>query len=183
VIYINIRGSVDNLSRAILDVFCPSQKLSPMSVHIFNKDFLKAVGSSQVTDLADRFSAWHLEFKDRRDPAAHRIPLSVPPAVLDQKAQQIYAGVNREYCDAFNRAIETARAGEYNQQLFDDVDSLSDRLASIGMFLPIFVHHPTEGAIKIYPTVPEDIGQVVKIARGLSEIMSAHLNARGIAPS
>lgn len=39
------------------------------------------------------------------------------------------------------------------------------KIEKIGVYRPLFAHLPSEGAIEIYPTVAEDVGQMVRAAR------------------
>ena len=135
-----------------------------------------------VATLMSALSDWNRELSSRRDPSAHRIPLSIPPAVLDAESsippavldaesREEYTRVSAEYSEAFNAAVASvSKTGDL--EMFEKADLLNNQLQKIGRFMPVFVHHPDEGAIRIYPTVPQDIAQVVKIARGISNIIS-----------
>jgi hypothetical protein len=83
VIYINIRGVLDNYAWCLLyqTTTDETRKLAPAKVGLFSKEFMADANLVDLRPKLGRFSAWHTELKDRRDPAAHRIPLSVPPCV------------------------------------------------------------------------------------------------------
>ena len=90
IIYINIRGVLDNYAWCLLHQTTTdkTRKLAPTKVGLFSKEF---TADANLVDLRPKlcgFSAWHTELKGRRDPAAHRIPLSVPPCLLNQKRRR-----------------------------------------------------------------------------------------------
>jgi hypothetical protein len=167
VIYINLRGALDNLARSLIAEFGNqrSKELSPQMVHLFSGEFRKDPGLQEFPDLLKPFVTWNSELKKRRDPAAHRIPLSVPPTVLDETAQARYAELEAEISKAFRIAVEAQKPGNFDKEPFDVVDRLREEQQRLGVFWPVFDHHPDEGFMKIYPTVPDDVGQLVKIGR------------------
>jgi hypothetical protein len=173
VIYINIRGTLDNLAWLVRDLFAEEEtrELPPMKVGLFSNDFLKDKNLSEVVKLMEPFHSWNRELSSRRDPAAHRIPLSVPPAFIDDETKDEYYRVSEEYTNAVNDAFKYTRNWEEAAPKFEKADVLNEKLQRIGKFLPVFVHHPSEGMMNIYPTVPEDIGNLVKVARGIFEIV------------
>lgn len=79
--------------------------------------------------------------------------------------------MSEEYTNAVNDAFMHAGNWEEAAPKFERADVLNEKLQRIGKFLPVFVHHPNEGMVRIYPTVPEDIGQLVRIARGIFDIV------------
>jgi hypothetical protein len=178
VIYINIRGTLDNFAWCLRALFGheETRRLPPAQVHLFNKKFLKDTNFNEVALLVDAFQEWNSELKERRDPAAHRIPLSVPPAILDALAQQQYAEISAEHAQLLNATAAAVRANpEGALAYFEKLDLLHDRLQRLGTFVPLFVHHPDERPMKIYPTVPQDIGELVKVTRGLMSIIIGKL--------
>ncbi len=173
VIYINIRGTLDNLAWLVLDLLAgdETRKLAPVKIGLFSNDFLKDGNLRDVAKFMEPFQAWNKELSGRRDPAAHRIPLSVPPAFIDDESKDEYQRVSEEYSTAINDAFKHTENWEEAAPKFEKVDMLNEKLQRVGKFLPVFVHHPDEGMMKIYPTVPEDIGQLVRIARGIFNLV------------
>jgi hypothetical protein len=90
---------------------------------------------------------WHEELRKRRDPAAHLIPLSVPPAVLTPDD----AGRHR---DIQRRIDETIAAG-----------ALEESQAQLGRLLPMFLHHPREPIIPFYPTISQDLTYLTRVSQ------------------
>src|SRR6266446_915961 len=85
VIYINIRGVLDNLAWCLLHEVASDQirNLDPVKVGLFSPALMNDSNLISLKVRLEEFSTWHRELKCRRDPAAHRIPLSVPPAILN----------------------------------------------------------------------------------------------------
>jgi len=173
VIYINIRGSLDNFAWCLLSMFAsePPHGLPPSRVNLFGSEFQRALGTSELVDFIDEFADWNKDLKERRDPAAHRIPLSVPPAALDEKSQPRYQAALSKYNEVLGTAISAAGAGSESEGLFDEANSQFVRLQRIGSFIPVFVHHPDEGLVSIYPVVPTDIAMLAQISSGLLEFI------------
>jgi len=171
-IYINIRGTLDNLAWCLLDLFGEQRtrdiaKTTPQIVSLFGKGFLKDQNLGAIAMVMNGFDEWNRDLRTRRDPAAHRIPLSVPPALLDVDTLESYKGTQQEWVEASTAALKAANEGADSSALFQKAEELNTKLESIGSFRPLFVHHPDDGAMSIYPTVPQDIGQLVRIAREL----------------
>jgi hypothetical protein len=175
VIYINIRGALDNFAWVLVDLFGDekTRRLRPIQISLFGEKFLKDRNLVKVAEFVRRFSDWNSELKGRRDPAAHQIPLSVPPALIDEETRPEFERVHAAYVEAFNGLGKDDGSNKDLLSKFERVDALFGRLERIGKFVPLFVHHPDEGAIKVYPTVPADVGQLVRIGRGLIEIIKA----------
>jgi hypothetical protein len=173
VIYIDIRGLLDNLAWALLKGFADdkAQSLGPTDIHLFSGKFLKLIPLIGLLDLSDEFREWHRDMKERRDPAAHRIPLSVVPALLGPSEQAKYRELYQQFQGELNSAARSWREGGDPKVRFKRADELSNELENIGTFFPLFSHHPEEGAIKIYPTVPQDVGMLVKLSRKVLSLM------------
>jgi hypothetical protein len=179
VIYINIRGVLDNLAWCLAAEFGSgdAEKLAPMSVYLFGRDFLKDNDLMEFADFLRTFTDWSRELKERRDPSAHRIPLSVPPAILDKAAQEEYARLQVKYDEVLKAAYAMHGDHEQRLKLFQEAGEISDAQSRIGTFKPLFGHDPTEGYMPIYPTVPDDIGKMILIGRGLLARMTAKFSA------
>jgi hypothetical protein len=81
------------------------------------------------------------------------MPLYVPPAALTpEDVVQV---------ERFEALISQA----LHAQEFEKMDALRESRRRVGTLVPKFLHDPGEPVIDIYPTVPEDIGQAVKIGR------------------
>jgi hypothetical protein len=83
-IYINIVGVIDNYGWVIRHgMGSASIRALPASqVGLFFKAYLKDPCFAPLAPRLDPFRAWFTELRSRRDPAAHQIPLYVPPTAL-----------------------------------------------------------------------------------------------------
>jgi hypothetical protein len=172
-IYIHTRGMVDNYAWTIRQLFGDAdlKKLPPNDVSLFKNKFLNNASVSDFGDIASGFADWDSELKARRDPIAHRIPLSVPPALLNEDDQSKYVLLNEQYNTALSSYLQLVRdqsSKEETDAASEEVDRLLAAMAKIGTFVPMIVHDPKEGGVPIYPTVTEDIGQLIRLARLLN---------------
>jgi hypothetical protein len=152
IIYINVSGVLDNYAWCLLHQITTDKmrNLHRRNVGLFSKDFMNDPNLADLKPKLSDFCTWHTDLKKRRDPAAHRIPLYVPPALLNPAEHERYATLERE--------ISAAKTDQRR-------DELLAQQRKIGTFVPCFVHHPDEGGMKIYPTVPQDIANLIKIAK------------------
>ena len=87
------------------------------------------------------------------------MPLYVPPAALTPEDVVEY--------ERFEALISQA----LRVQEFEKMDALREGRRHIGTLIPKFLHDPGEPAFDIYPTLPEDIGQAVKIGRAMQTFL------------
>ena len=161
VIYMNLRGTLDNYAWLLLHEKNPDivDKNSPHNIGLFGDIILKQDNFAEISPLLAAHISWAHELKQRRDPVAHRIPLSVVPSVLtDEQA--------KEYVSLF---------GEYGSQVaameFEKADEIFAQIDQMGIFAPIFGHHPDEGYMPIYPVVVEDIRHLVEIGTTILDFL------------
>lgn len=158
VIYMHLRGTLDNFAWTIAFEKYPKMKLNPKSVGLFTPTIEPMLKSLGIYDEIYVYKDWNREVAERRDPVAHRIPLYVPGTMLTAMEGKFRAQLHAEWL---------AVAGTLNTANYDAVqprmEGLWDRMNSIGTFLPYFVHHPEEPLIPIYPTLPNDMACLVKI--------------------
>lgn len=161
VIYINIHGVLDNYAWCLLHEVTTEapKKVDKMSVGLFSSRIMSNPRFVDLKPKIDRYGDWNNELKKKRDPVAHRIPLYVPPAILNPEEAERY----KEFCGA---AMEATAKLE-----FEKADEFHGRAERLGTFSPHFMHHPGDGALPIYPTVPQDIANLVKIARVISAFL------------
>ena len=168
-IYINIVGTIDNYA------WCLRQERGSAAVHalpdarigLFGKGFIGDACFSELRPQIVRFQGWFDELRTRRDPAAHRIPLSVPPAVLQPDDLNRYQAIDGEIGGAI-RSLD-----------FDSADRLRKEQEQLGQFRATFLHHPDEALIPIYPTVPQDLGYLVRISNSVRQFLQP---SRPVAP-
>ena len=187
VVYLNIRGALDNFAWTIRaqNPSAAAAELRDQHMDLFGQRFLNAIGDESLREALEPFRPWYVDLKGRRDPAAHRIPLSVPPTILDEVTQQEYAEIERQHAAATAKALAATRQGldespdrpldlataEKIGVLFDEAHAIHAKRQQIGRFPGLFAHHPDKAAMPIYPTVPEDIRNLIAIARGMTTII------------
>jgi hypothetical protein len=54
-------------------------------VGLFNRPFRSDVHVANLKSVLKEHSDWNDDLKSRRDPSAHRMPLYVPPAILNEE--------------------------------------------------------------------------------------------------
>ena len=182
-IYINIRGALDNFAWSLLALFGEpgTQKLAserPTIVSLFGREFAKDGNLSEVADLMGAFTGWSKDLKARRDPAAHRIPLSIVPALIDDATVGEYTRLQKKWSEVSAAAINAVARGEDSSALFQEADAVHERLQRVGKFHPLFGHDPSEGLMKIYPVVPQDIAELVRVSRILTSFITAKISGR-----
>jgi hypothetical protein len=98
--------------------------------------------------------------KNRRDPAAHQIPLAVTCQFVTQDEASIYLELGNEWSSA---------VACHN---FDAADRIVESQTGVGRFHPYFTHDLGQGLIPIYPTTPDDVGHVVELFRAVNNFLS-----------
>jgi hypothetical protein len=173
-IYIHSRGLLDNYAWAVFHLFGDDQlrQIHQNDVSLFRRRFQQHPSVADFGEVGAQFSTWEQELKERRDPVAHRIPLTVPPAILNEKDAEIYGQLQEE---ANNAAGHLTRLVS-EQAPIDEIETASealkrvhDRMGLVGTFFPLIVHDPEKGGVPIYPTVAQDVGTLVRMARSLNE--------------
>ncbi|WP_454744683.1 hypothetical protein [Ciceribacter selenitireducens] len=164
-IYVNILGLLDNYAGAIVHQVggAKTQAAKPLAMSLFKPAFAVDPALADVAAALAPFATWETDVKKRRNPAAHRMPLYVPPAGYDPKA-----------ADALRR-LDQLISTALREQDFVEMRNLQRERERIGVFISIFVHAPDEEMNDIYPTIPQDLGQMVKIGRISQDFLRAHL--------
>jgi hypothetical protein len=161
-IYINLRGSCDNAAWAILALTFPSAKLKPVAIGLFDERWQKAIQNELFVEKISAYLVWFNELKDRRDPAAHRVPLSFIPAILSEEDLQqrnvLTQEVNNLYSSLRNYQDNIAK-----MKILEEVGLRLERIEKLGDFLPLFQYDPTQQPVPLYPTLVEDIANYIEI--------------------
>lgn len=154
-IYIDLLGLMDNYAWTLTHQFGNTASLSADKMHIglFKSTLAKDPVLSPVIVEIRSFSAWEREVKDRRNPAAHRMPLYVPSAAFSPDDTLEYERLGGLASTAL-RAEQFERYGE-----------LVDKQRKVGSFLAKFLHDPAGPIDDIYPTIPSDLGNAILIGR------------------
>lgn len=158
-LYLNIRGSLDNTAWALtyhfrlLDSPDESQTKHRQFVNLFGERFLTALGERDH-ELASRLrehAPWGKQLAAVRDPAAHRIPLYIPPFVLDEAGAERVAMIDREMEEAAARgdmqAFHEAMTQRWNAGRFQPVIGLSEQEGLAVVFLPKVLNRDLGGLL------------------------------------
>jgi hypothetical protein len=158
-LFLNIRGSLDNAAWALvhhLGLLVPTAehlKKHRTFAQLFGTRFLRAL-SNRDPELAQRLegmAAWGKELAAFRDPAAHRIPLYIPPSVLDESAAAKVAQIDKELTAAaesadweeYHRCMEERwNAGRFRQLL-----ALSEQQGLALVSLPVALNRDLTGLL------------------------------------
>ncbi len=169
-IYINIVGVIDNYAWVLRHERGSAhiQNLAPNGVGLFVKQFRKDPCFGSLMPRLDPFSDWFTDLRSRRDPAAHQIPLYVPPTALDPENHQRFQTIEHEIGLLASR------------QEFSRIDALREEQEKLGVFLPKFMHHPDEPLISFYPTIPQDLAQLIRVSAIVRQFIKA--TAAGVTP-
>ena len=138
--YLNLAGSLDNLAWAIIyqhglrdpvNEDCPNQR---KLAQLLGPKFLNELSQNGLNDLKVELMAkrnWYKEMKEFRDPAAHRIPLLVPPSILSKEDVDEQRRLD-------SNAAELFAKGNYSEGM-----STSRQIDRLGKQLPWFASETT----------------------------------------
>lgn len=161
IIYLNIRGVMDNLCWALLHERAPDlTSLAPAKVGLFLAGFTKDERFAELVSHLRVHDAWDRDLKSRRDPAAHQIPLSIPPQIVTPSEAA-------EFQKTYDNYWTSAAALD-----FDGADALMRQLEQMGRFVPCFVHDPDQAPMPIYPTISDDIAHLITIFETVEAFLS-----------
>ncbi|MDQ0391786.1 hypothetical protein [Labrys monachus] len=154
-IYIDILGLLDNYAWTMVWQIgsAATRSADPFAIGLFKPIFAADAALGPMADILQPFREWERDVKTRRNPAAHRMPLYVPPTALTP-------GDVAEF-----ERLETLTSAALRAQEFEKLDGLREAKQRLGVLVPRFLHHPEGPVVDIFPTLPEDIGLAVKIGR------------------
>jgi hypothetical protein len=188
-LYLNIRGCLDNFAWALLWQLAPSEAEKFDSeddfqrVGLFKKSVLGKLSGTKLKDFLEGCAEWDKDFKVKRDPVAHRLPLFIPPQILKEAEAQEYQALNRQITESNSEFFQMSME-ESKRQCEDSFDEIIDKnervealikkhdetqarlyreLESLGAFIPCFGYSKNEPSIPLYPTITEDCKQLANI--------------------
>lgn len=162
VVYINLVGVIDNLAWAAFHQRAPNaiDLLGVPQIGLFTQALARTPELQPLAQSLEEYRAWFRDMRGRRDPSAHRMPLYLPPAILgpEQAAEHVRLG------ELGNEAIGRRDWGSW--------DEIMDQQQNLGRMSPVFLHSPAGPLYRFYPTVPEDVGQMIKVVRAVTDFLS-----------
>lgn len=155
-IYFNIVGILDNLAWAAMREKVPNHTLKPRQIGLFKKETARQPALAPLRPLLERHVAWEKSVKEKRDPVAHRIPLSIPPTVLtgDEEGQEYH-----RRRDKWQKHVEPLE--------FEAANKAWESLNNLGTFNALFWHDALQGPLPIYPTVSDDLQHLKELIFGV----------------
>ncbi len=160
-IYINILGIMDNWAWCLRHE-CKSEKvkrLPDIEIGLFKRRFKTDPEFEALRPDIDTLKDWFEDLRTRRDPAAHRIPLTVPPAHLNDNEEEQRNAIQEKINDAIRNRD------------YDRIDGLEREQEQVGQFMHVFYHHPDGPYFNLYPTIPQDIGNLIKVTKSVQKFL------------
>jgi hypothetical protein len=139
--YINLRGALDNLAWVLqyewqLLTGITEDSPSRLKCNLFTKDFITAqhVRHPDLASLLSRYGNWAKELAELRDPAAHRVPIYVPPSTL----------TSHEQLENFKNIL--AQIDVPSRELGDKyISEIYREAQAVGDFIPIMIISTPQG--------------------------------------
>lgn len=106
---------------------------------LLGMNFLAALRENHLDPLADAlepFRDWYWDVRQFRDPAAHRIPLSVPPSIYSEKDLKEYERLDKEAAELFAKGEWDSGMNSFRQS------------HQLGDYMPVFISETSQ--IKLY---------------------------------
>ena len=164
-IYMHLLGVLDNFVLSILHEreTEAAARLKAEQISLFSRGLADLEAFRILDRELDGFRQWLGDVKTRRNPVIHRIPLHIVPALLENEDTEQYNALNLQFYDAIN-------SGEF--ELAEEIDKRKEEL---GRFVPYFTHHPDNGAIPVYPTLPTDMANLIRIGRTVFALLKGQI--------
>ncbi len=171
-IYLHLRGSLDNLAWALAfeieHLGSPDEsKVSfRRSVSLCSKKFVEALAPKhqELASILSRLAPWNDELKELRDPAAHRIPLYVPPSIMTPDEASRWGALQTQSIDSLN---------------VGDCDASNAAMAAmdeIGTFAGLFLHsiRTDEAPRPLHPQLVLDLTSLEQAIDASIECLRSH---------
>ena len=167
-IYIHSRGLLDNIAWAVYYHYQPdvAARLNPTKVDLFKLKILNANGLDWLVAIVEPFVDWQTDFKTRRDPVAHRIPLSVPPSIMTPNESEQRQSLHDAWIKAGQEVVLAMQAKAANDIIEGKQKEESDwyrEFEALGTFYPYMSIDPNSSLVPLYPTVANDVGNTIEI--------------------
>lgn len=183
-IYIHSLGTLDNYTHALGWHLAgePFSALRNTKKTLLDKEFLKCCGSPSLRRTVEPYRNWIERLKSLRDPVAHRIPLTVPPAIITDKSRAEWEAANEAYQSALGSPppIDGPESYLAVEEWSSRVAHLLKRLETVGEFRPWIAHDPRAEVVPIYPTVLEDVARLILMCRSLNKLFVDGVEASAV---
>ena len=177
--YVQLRGALDNLAWTLhyqFDIIPDCDEESGKyrnKCDLFGKEFLKVLTSkgdifSKLATFIQGYNDWYKNLKDFRDPAAHRIPIYIPPSCITEedvpKLNAMYEEYNHFWANADIRGVGTESFGNESFNKMDDI-------RNVGNFMPLFATSGPNGLTNfpLHETINRDQTNFLDISKYIIE--------------
>ncbi len=161
ILYLNITGILDNLAWALLyEKTEDAPSLEPHRVGLFKETIRNNSVFLELYSVIDEHVEWDKTFRQKRDPANHSVPLTVPPFFATPDERKEYEN---------HRSAMQAEAAHLR---LDKPSEVPANLNDIGTFIPVFLRSYDDGLIPIYPTVADDLQRVKELSYGVIDFLT-----------
>lgn len=159
-IYIHLLGCLDNIAMILYHEFDYSLNLRDRDISLFKIYKKMDPRKQKFYESISFLQEWFVrDLKPRRNPVAHRFPLYAIPSVLLPADLPHFEQIQLEYNKAFSEMkLEKA------QRLLEDIEKL-------GKFIPAFTDGIEVDFTPIYPTIPNDVANFLKIFRAFDAVL------------
>jgi len=157
--YVNIFGFLDNLAWVLIHEKRPGGAINKMNVGLFKEEIKQYLTDEFCQYLhSSQMRTWHDQYlKNYRDALSHRIPLYVPPQILNAEQKKELAQMDQEIINCYKTHDFSALAKLRKQQM------------NIGTICPI-VHDSCENrGVLLHPQVLTDFNTIEEIVKKYCE--------------
>ncbi|MCA1576627.1 MAG: hypothetical protein LC794_04590 [Acidobacteria bacterium] len=168
--YLNLRGALDNLAWVLqyewqlLAGVREDGGRSRLRCNLFDQRFLTALKSqyAALASMLDEHGSWARDFAELRDPAAHRVPIYVPPSVITSQEQMDKFRIIEAQADV----APSERGGRTLSEIYREAQAVAD-------FMPVMVLSTPQGLVirPISEQVRSDHDRYLTIARAIVDTL------------
>lgn len=138
--YLNLAGSLDNLAWAIAyhhslwDPIDENDWKQRRKAQLMGREFLNAISTNELDNLNRLLCSlkdWYWEMREFRDPAAHRIPITVPCAIYSESDIEEMQRLDSEAANAIEKGDRNEARAAFHES------------NSLGRQIPVFISEST----------------------------------------
>lgn len=158
--FVNIFGLLDNLAWVLIHEKQLAGVTDKKKVGLFKKETKKYL-SNEFCQYLDSppMKSWHSQYlTNYRDALSHRIPLYVPPQILNTEQKTQLTQMDQEIINC------------YKTRDFNAIDKLRKQQMNVGTVCPFFVHDSSESkAVFLHPQIIADFNTIEEIVKKYCE--------------
>lgn len=172
--YINLMGAFDNLAWTFQYQFELFENITEsqgdrQKIQLFGEKFLSEIDKkdSAFAKNIKQYGDWYKNIKNLRDPAAHRMPLYCPPAVINQEDLEKMQRLNAE----LEKIDITSDEANWRNKFYENI--------TLGTYSPIFMLNGEENnkISLISETVTTEYEKFLSLSKLVVDWLEHHLPA------